>query len=788
MGLKITAPFLSIGFLAILGLMVLLTAISLRVIDSSMERTETIVRSYNQKTNLVNRMHTAARERILSLNKMALMDDPFTQDEEWLEFNARGTAFVIAKEELLTLPLTETERGLLDKQGEVTRELGPLQTEIAQLLRMGENERARRLLLDKAIPLQAKAFQLFNQFRKMQEQASEKALQEAKAEHERTYQMILVVATSVCLFSLFIAVFVIRKSADTEARLRKEKRRAMVTLHSIGDGVITTDLDGKVDQINDVAHQLTGVRVGDVHSGGLSIDRLFSIANEATHMPIENPVCRALKSGHSFSSEGDTVLVRRDGSSIAIEYTVSPIRNRDQQMVGAILVFRDVTEMRALSRQLSYHASHDPLTGLHNRREFESTLGQTLSEVRRNSHLRYWLCYLDLDQFKVINDTCGHIAGDELLKQISMILKRSVRDSDLLARMGGDEFAVLIKHIDSASAEAAVERLRQQIQELRFVWDNKSFSVSASIGLVAVDAASGNVKDLFSAADTACFISKEEGRNRVHVYQSDDDTTAKRQSEMDMVHRINKALEEDRFVLYSQRIQTLQNKEEGMHAEVLVRMLDEEGRVLSPMAFIPAAERYNLMSHIDRWVVKNAIQQLSSLNARGKDTVSLSINLSAQALGENDFHEFVLQILQKTNVDPRRLCFEITETAAIANLSRAIGFIRSLKDLGCYISLDDFGSGLSSFGYLKNMPVDYLKIDGCFIQDILDDPMDRAFVESINQIGHVIGIQTIAEYVDHPDKESLLRTIGVDYAQGYHIHTPEPLHALLGVKPAEQVA
>ncbi len=448
-------------------------------------------------------------------------------------------------------------------------------------------------------------------------------------------------------------------------------------------------------------------------------------------------------------------------------------------LIGAVLVFRDVTQLRLIASELAYQAKHDMLTGLMNRREFERRLETSLAHTPAQTEEPDWLCYLDLDQFKLINDTCGHLAGDELLKLVSRTLQAELRDGDLLARMGGDEFSILLSRCSAESANHITERVRHKLFASTFTWEGKTFNISGSFGLVPISANKITLYDLMSAADAACYVAKDEGRNRIHIYQSDDDAAAHRTNEMHWAQRIKQALADNRFALYHQPISALQGRVYSVHTEILVRMLDEEGLLIAPLIFIPAAERYNLMADVDRWVIHHTLltlRETALMSAPGSCTIS--INLSAQSLCDDGFLPFVLQEFDQLNIEPRHICFEITETCAITNLSRAMHFIATLRARGCRFALDDFGSGLSSFGYLKTLKVEYLKIDGSFVRDIEHDAMDLAMVESINQIGHVAGIQTIAEYVENAAIANKLRLIGVDFAQGYGIAVPEPLELL----------
>ncbi len=429
--------------------------------------------------------------------------------------------------------------------------------------------------------------------------------------------------------------------------------------------------------------------------------------------------------------------------------------------------------------KLSYQASHDMLTGLVNRREFEFRLERALGSAKNHGRTHV-LCYLDLDQFKIVNDTCGHSGGDELLRQLTLLLHAKVRERDTLARLGGDEFGVLLENCSLETARDIAELLRQLVQDYRFVWNNKSFAVGVSSGLVVLNEESESVASVLSAADAACYAAKDRGRNCIHIYEPADSELLRRREEMQWVTRITRALEENRFVLYAQTIQPLGvQSESGMHFEILIRMLDENKvEMILPMAFIPAAERYNMMKNIDRWVISNAFIFLSDmiLSSPAGAINTYSINLSGASLSDESFLDFIKLQFDQQKVSPHNICFEITETAAILNLSVATEFMSELKKIGCRFSLDDFGSGLSSFSYLKNLPVDYLKIDGTFVKDMAEDPIDYAMVQSIHNIGHVMGLKTIAEFVENITVLNMLKDIGVDYAQGHWIGAPTPIH------------
>jgi diguanylate cyclase (GGDEF)-like protein len=454
---------------------------------------------------------------------------------------------------------------------------------------------------------------------------------------------------------------------------------------------------------------------------------------------------------------------------------IVPYHTRDNRIDGVVITFINITEQRRIAQKMAYQAAHDALTGLANRREFERLLERIL-ETAKAHQTENVLCYLDLDQFKVVNDTCGHIAGDELLRQISGVLQTHIRKRDTLARLGGDEFGILMEHCTLNGGRRTVNELRNAIGDYRFLWEGKSFGVGASMGMVSINAGSGSTSEILRLADAACYVAKEKGRNRIHIFNEKDSEVAKRHGEMQWITRIHSALEEDRFHLNYQPISptNLLNDQERRY-ELLLRMQDKDGRIILPGAFLPAAERYALSSRLDRWVIQAAFAWLKTHPRHLQHLDLCSINLSALSLGNEEFLEFVNTRIKEDQLPPHKICFEITETAAITHLSTAICFIRELKGQGCHFALDDFGSGLCSFAYLKNLPVDYLKIDGTFVKDIVDDPIDLAMVKSINDVGKLLGLQTVAEFVENPAILEKLQALEVNYVQGYTIAPPKPL-------------
>ena len=555
-----------------------------------------------------------------------------------------------------------------------------------------------------------------------------------------------------------------------EEALFREKESAQITLQSIGDGVITTDSNCRIEYLNPVAEQLTGWRLE--HAQGRVIDEIFRSFHEETCEPLENPLAVSIRRTRAIKSVRPTLLIRRDGNELYIESCASPIRDGAGSVCGGVLVFHDVSESRELNRKLSYHASHDILTGLVNRREFESRLERAMKSSRARE-ASFALCHIDLDQFKIINDNCGHSAGDALLGQVGALLKSKIRWRDTVARLGGDEFGVLLESCSLEEAIRSAEALREAIRNYKFVWEERTFRLGASIGVVPLSTENEDVASLLSAADSACAAAKESGRNRIYSFQENDIDLMRRRREMQWAARINNALEDNRFEIYRQVIQPLQTPDLGLHYELLLRMRDEAGKIVAPDQFIAAAERYGLTPNIDRWMIEHALRWLVSEADEREKLAMCSINLSGQSLGDDKFLPFVIDHFHRSGIDASKICFEITETAAIASFSQANRFIHALKELGCRFALDDFGTGLSSFGYLKHFPVDFLKIDGSFVKEILHDPIDREMVRSINEIGHLTGKQTIAEFAENAEIIEMLRSLGVDYAQGFGIATPQ---------------
>ena len=550
--------------------------------------------------------------------------------------------------------------------------------------------------------------------------------------------------------------------------------RAQTTLDSLAAGLITTDVLGRVDYINRSAEQLLGQELQDI--AGKDFASVVAIVDEPERKPIADPVHQCLTSGAAVSLGRRALLLTKPGATEhSIEVSVAPLRDASDELSGAVVLLQDVTEQRGLARQMSYQASHDGLTGLVNRREFERRLQESLDSARVGAHTHV-LCYLDLDRFKAVNDTSGHTAGDNMLREVAALLKAAVRDSDTVARIGGDEFALLLVGCPLEKANQIAEDVVAAVRDYRFVWKDKIFSIGVSIGLIEVGRESGALEDVLSAADSACYVAKKAGQSRVHVYSARDEAVARHRGEIHWLQRIQQALRDDRFVLYTQPIEASDEATaRGPALEVLVRMTDEHGKIIAPGEFLKAAERYRLMSLIDRWVVQTAFAAIGRGGLRVGSGRSVAINISGQTLGDAHFLEFVVDCLDHTGVSPEQVCFEVTEASVVANLEHARRFIGVLHGMGCQFALDDFGSGLGSFANLKNLEMDYLKIDGSYMRNLARDTVNQAMVQAMMKLARTLDFQVIGEQVEDQSSLDAARLLGVDYIQGYVIGHPEPM-------------
>jgi diguanylate cyclase (GGDEF)-like protein/PAS domain S-box-containing protein len=559
--------------------------------------------------------------------------------------------------------------------------------------------------------------------------------------------------------------------ADTETR--SAARRALA-LDSLAEAIIATDAHGHIEYMNPAAESLTGRSAGQ--SLGKTLEDIVGLVDETDRRVLSDPVRQALAGGAPVNlSRRALLLPHASGAERSIELSASPIRNGANEVSGTVLLLHDVTELRGLARQMSYQATHDALTGLINRREFERRLTESIDTGHRGDG-QHVLCYLDLDRFKVVNDTSGHLAGDSMLREVAKLLRDAVRDSDTVARLGGDEFGMLLIGCPLEKARQIADDVCRSVGDYRFVWKDKIFNVGVSIGIVEISRESGSMEELFAAADSACYVAKKQGSGRVSVYSARDEALARHSGEIQWLQRLQSALKENRFHLYHQVIvPTYGDTGEGPAMEVLVRLQDESGQDVPPSEFVRAAERYRLMGLVDRWVVQTTLAALGRGAISIQAKRSIAINISGQTLGDLQFLEFVVECLDSTGVAPAQVCFEITESAVVANLDHARRFVGVLHGMGCRFALDDFGSGVGSFSNLKNLPMDYLKIDGSFMRNLARDAVNQAMVTAMIKLARTLNFKVIAEQVEDAAALDTARRMGVDYVQGYAVGRPQPL-------------
>jgi diguanylate cyclase (GGDEF)-like protein/PAS domain S-box-containing protein len=581
---------------------------------------------------------------------------------------------------------------------------------------------------------------------------------------------------------LLVQITDISERYRLSAALAEQHELLRVTLQSIGDAVITSDAKGFITWLNPVAERMTGWL--SIEAQGRPLTQVFHIVNEETRLPTENPVARCLAAERVVGLANQTVLISRDGTEYGIEDSASPIRDQRGDVLGVVLVFHDVSQQRRMAGEMTHRATHDELTDLPNRTAFEIRLLRLLHESHQHRS-EHSMLYLDLDQFKLVNDACGHAAGDQLLMQVSKLFAKAVRGRDTLARLGGDEFGILLEHCTVTEAQVVGQKICDLMEDFRFIHDNRRFRIGASIGLVPVDHRWSSTAAIHQAADASCYAAKEAGRNRIHTWFDTDIAIRERSSEAHWATRIESALDDDGMVLFAQRIAPLTGDVGGLHAEVLVRMKNEDGTLTSAGAFLPAAERFSLVSRLDRWVLRNVISWLS-IPARLSSIASLNVNLSGQSVGDRAFHAWANKVLTEAGPEIRsKICLEITETVAITNMADATLFIQQVRSAGVRVALDDFGAGASTFGYLKSLPVDYLKIDGQFVRDLVTDPLDEAAVRCFADVARLVGVQTVAEFVESAEILSRIKEIGIDFAQGFFLHRPQPIEYLLNPQPTD---
>jgi diguanylate cyclase (GGDEF)-like protein/PAS domain S-box-containing protein len=545
-------------------------------------------------------------------------------------------------------------------------------------------------------------------------------------------------------------------------------------MQSLGEAIVTTDTDGRLVYLNPAAEKLLGVENREV--AGRPLEEVIGLVDQNDRKLLAEPVREAVAGGaNSHALSRRAVLIgKASGEERAIELAVSPLRV-DDALVGAVILLHDVTELRGLHRQMSYQATHDALTGLVNRREFEHRLAEA-AEIARRGEATQMLCYLDLDRFKIVNDTSGHLAGDSMLREVAKLLREAVRDSDTVARLGGDEFGMLLVGCPLEKARQIADDVCRSIAGYRFVWHDRVFNIGVSIGLIEIGREAGSVEQLLAAADSACYVAKKEGAGRVSVYSARDEALARSTGEIQWLQRLQVALKEERFTLYYQPIVAAQgNDDEGPSMEVLLRMLDEDGKEIPPGDFVAAAERYRLMASVDRWVVQTTLGALARNAYPLARERSVAINISGQTLSDPLFLEFVVETLDQTGVHPDQVCFEIAESAVVANLEQARRFVGVLHGMGCKFTIDDFGSGVGSFSSLKSLPIDYLKLDGSFMRNLARDSVSQTMVTAMIKLARTLNFKIIAEQVEDGAALDAARKFGVDYIQGFVIARPAKL-------------
>ncbi|MCO4811967.1 MAG: EAL domain-containing protein [Gammaproteobacteria bacterium] len=559
-----------------------------------------------------------------------------------------------------------------------------------------------------------------------------------------------------------------------EISLSRSKRQAQYTLESISEGVITTDNDGRIDYMNLAAETLIGTNRDD--ASGHRIGELFKLVDDADRRPLGDPVDRCLSMRRRVNMGRRAVLVTIDGEhEHSVELTASPVRGPSNSISGTVVVLHDVSELRGLTRKMSYQATHDPLTGLINRREFEHRLDEAM-DVAHTEEAVHMLFYMDLDRFKVVNDSCGHMAGDNMLREVAALIKDQVRDSDFVGRLGGDEFGALLIGCPIDKARQIATDICNVIADYRFVWKDKIFNIGISVGLVEISHASGTLQDLMSAADSACYMAKQRGRGQVHVYSARDEAVARERGDIQWLRHLQTALHEDSFELAVQPIIAMRGEtDSGPAIEVFIRLSDRRGLSTESAEFLRPAERYQMMPQIDRWVINATLAAISGGEIKLAGHRSCAINLSGQTLGDEAFLGFVVDALDRSGVPPSAICFEVTETAILSNVQQAQRFIEVLHGIGCEFSLDDFGSGLGSFSSLKHLPVDYLKIDGTYTRNLQTDLVNQEMVAAMIKLARTMEFQIVAEQVEHQEDFDWLRNVGVDFVQGYFIEAPSML-------------
>ena len=783
---------LVVAFSLLLVALTVLMMLGLTRIESFNSQVNELTSAQGRKIGVISESFLANGQRASLIDGLFAAQTEQARTAAHAQYRSAIEQFTAAVEKLRRLPVAGAETAARDDAIAAAGHAQDIGERVAGMLMRGEGALASELNLTQAVLADSRLQETLYLLLEANHAETARAIATANQGMRAGFLLIGVVGVLALAAGVAIAWLVIRTVSDTQDRLERGKELAEVTLHSILDGVITTDADGRIEYMNPVAEQYLGWTTAQAR--GMRLSEVYRVIDERSGQPLDT---LATTDAPLTSEEAMAVrLVDRNGRETPVRYSHAPIRGRNG-VYGTIVVFHDVSQIRAMSQQLMWQASHDALTGLVNRREFERRLAE-LIETAREKGREHALLYMDLDRFKTVNDTCGHSAGDELLRQLTATMQARMRGSDTLARLGGDEFGALLESCPMDQALRIANATREAVREFRFVWEDKTFSVGVSMGLVPITAESRDAGRVLATADASCYDAKSKGRDRVQVYQPKEEDYGERHVELQIVSQINRAFELGQFHLYRQKIAPLDPAaRRSPNHEVLVRMTDRNGNLVQATGFMPAAERYNLLTSIERWVVSSLVEYLHrqwtsgaiprELHARGEHGFH-SVNISGVSINDASFPDFLRNLFTRYSLPPGLLCFEITETTAIANLAKAGELMRELKGMGCRFALDDFGTGMSSFAYLKHLPVDYLKIAGVFVKDMASDPMDNAIVEAVNRIGHILGMLTVAESVEDAATLAKITALGIDYAQGYHVGEPEPFPVDTAPGPRVEVA
>jgi diguanylate cyclase (GGDEF)-like protein/PAS domain S-box-containing protein len=783
---------LVVAFGLLLVALTVLMTLGLARIESFNSQVNDLTSAQGRKIGVISELFLANGQRASLIDGLFAARTEPARAAAHTRYRSAIEQFTAAVEKLRRLPVAGTETTARDDAIAAAGSAQDVGERTAGMLMRGEGALASEQNLTQAVLADSRLQETLYLLLEANHAETARTIATANQGMRAAFLLIGAVGVIALVAGVAIAWLVIRTVSDTQDRLEHGKELAEVTLHSIVDGVITTDAGGRIEYMNPVAEQYLGWTTAQAR--GMQLSEVYRVIDERSGQPVET---LAGTDAPAAPEEAMAVrLVDRNGRETPVRYSHAPIRGRNGAVYGTIVVFHDVSQIRAMSQQLMWQASHDALTGLVNRREFERRLAE-LIETAKEKGREHALLYMDLDRFKTVNDTCGHSAGDELLKQLTATMQARMRGSDTLARLGGDEFGALLESCPMDQALRIANATREAVREFRFVWEDKTFSVGVSMGLVPITAESRDAGRVLATADASCYDAKSKGRDRVQVYQPKEEDYGERHVELQIVSQINRAFELGQFHLYRQKIAPLDPAaRHSPNYEVLVRMTDRNGKLVQATGFMPAAERYNLLTSIERWVVSSLVEYLHrqwtsgaiprDLHARGEHGFH-SVNISGVSINDASFPDFLRNLFTRYSLPAGLLCFEITETTAIANLAKAAELMRELKGMGCRFALDDFGTGMSSFAYLKHLPVDYLKIAGVFVKDMASDPMDNAIVEAVNRIGHILGMLTVAESVEDAATLAKITALGIDYAQGYYIAEPEPFPVETAPSPRVEV-